>query len=101
MVVSCADPGIFARGRGVRKKTLITFFRHQLFYSFKEGYQWFIYKQNYIFLRFQKGSNILQGGGVQFFPGGGGGGGGGGNVNTELVNFQGGVRELWIRACVL
>ena len=65
----------FRQGEGGQKKNLITFFRHQLYYSFKEGYQWFIYKQNYIFLRFQKGSNILQGGGGPNFSGGGGGGG--------------------------
>ena len=29
-------------GGGFRKKTLITFLRHQLFYSVKEGYEWFI-----------------------------------------------------------
>ena len=49
------------------------------------------FKQNYIFLRFQRGSNILQGRGSKFFRGGGGGGGGGGaNVYIELVNFRGG-----------
>ena len=92
MVVSCADPGIFARGgggEGVKKKTLITFFRHQLFSSFTEGYQWFILRKT-IFLRLQRASNILQGRGSKFFRGGGGGGGA--NVNIELVNFQGGVR---------
>ena len=36
------------------------------------------FKQSYIFLRFQRGSNILQGRGSKFFRGGGGGGGGGG-----------------------
>ena len=36
-------------GRGVRKKTLITFFRHQLFYSFTEGYQWFILRKTIFF----------------------------------------------------
>ena len=34
---------------GSEKKTLITFFRHQLFYSFTEVYQWFYCKENYIF----------------------------------------------------
>ena len=75
MVVSCADPGIFAGGEGGGggpKKTLITFFRHQLFYSFTEGYQWLILRKT-IFLRFQRGSNILQGGGPNFSRGGGGG----------------------------
>ena len=85
MVVACADPGIFARGRGVRKKTLITFFRHQLFYRFTEGNQWFILRKT-IFLRFQRGSNILQGRGSNFFQGGGGGVA---NVNIDFVNFQG------------
>ena len=73
MVVSCADPGIFARGRGGGpKKTLITFFRHQLFYRITEGNQGFILRKT-IFLRFQRGSNILQGRGSKFFQGGGGG----------------------------
>ena len=43
-------------------------------------------KQNYIYLRFQRGSNILQGRGSKFFRGRGGGA----NVNIELVNIQGG-----------
>ena len=72
MEVSCADPGIFARGEGVRKITLITFFRHQLFYSFTEGYQWFILRKA-IFFKVPEGSNILQGRGSNFFPEGGGG----------------------------
>ena len=84
MVVSCADPGIFARGRGVRKKPLISVFRHQLFYRFTEGNQWFILRKT-IFLRFQRGSNILQGRGSKFFQGVGGGA----NVNIDFVNFQG------------
>ena len=33
------------------------------------------FKENYIFLRFQRGSNILQGRGSNFFQGEGGGGG--------------------------
>ena len=33
------------------------------------------FKEMYHFPRFQMGSNIFQGGGVQLFPGGGGGGG--------------------------
>ena len=83
MVVSFADPGIFARGEGGSEKTLITFLGIS-FFSFKEGYQCFILNKT-IFLRFQRGSNILQGRGSKFF-----GGGGGANVNIELVNFQGG-----------
>ena len=66
----------FCQGEGGGpKKTLITFFRHQLFYRFTEGNQWFILRKT-ISLRFQRGSNILQGGG-------------GANVNIDFVNFQG------------
>ena len=73
----------FCQGEGGgSEKTLITFFRHQLFYRFTEGNQWFILRKT-IFLRFQRGSNILQGGGVQIFSGGGA------NVNIDFVNFQG------------
>ena len=71
MVVSCADPGIFAGGEGDPKKTLITLFRHQLFYSFKEGYKSFILRKT-IFLRFQRGPTFCRGGGPNFFQGGGG-----------------------------
>ena len=42
------------------------------------------FKENYYFSRFQRGSNIFQGGGVQLFPGGGGGGGGGGPIAYSL-----------------
>ena len=85
MVVSCADPGTFARGRGggSEKNSDNVFFRHQLFYRFTEGNQWFILRKT-IFLRFQRGSNILQGRGSKFFQGGGGA-----NVNIDFVNFQG------------
>ena len=87
MEVSCADPGIFARGEGVRKKTLITFFRHQLFYSFTEGHQWFILRKT-IFFKVPEEVQHFTGEGIQFFQGGGGG-----NVNIELVNFQEGGSE--------
>ena len=53
-MLTCADPGIFVRGRGpgqTDKKVLTTFF----FYHFS---------------RFQRGSNIFQGG-SNFFQGGG------------------------------
>ena len=73
MVVSCADPGIFAWGRAGPKKTLIAFFRHQFFfYSFTERYQWFISRKTILF-KVPEGSNILQGRGSKFFRGGGGG----------------------------
>ena len=88
MEVSCADPGIFARGGGP-KKTLITFFRHQLFYSFTEGYQWFILRKT-IFSKVPEGvQHFFTAEGVQIFPGGGGA-----NVNIEFVNFQGGSGSL-------
>ena len=69
MVVSCADPGIFARGMGVRKKTLITFFRHVAFLPFYRGESMVYFKENYLF-------KVPEG--VQHFTGEGGGGGGGG-----------------------
>ena len=110
MVVSCADPGIFARGRGGQKKNSDNVFRHQLFYSLKEGYQWFILNKTIFFKGsrgvptfYRGGGPNFSGRGSKFFREGGGGrgGGGGANVNIELVNIQGGgVRELWIRACV-
>ena len=74
----------FRHGGGGSEKSLITFFRHQLFYSFTEGYQWFILRKIYI-LRFQRGSNILQERGSKFLQGGGGA-----NVNIELCEFPGG-----------
>ena len=69
MVVSCADQGIFARGEGGPKKTL----RHQLFYCFTEGYQWFILRKA-IFFKVPEGVQYFTREGVQIFPGGGGGG---------------------------
>ena len=75
MVVSCADPGIFARGRGGQKKTLITFLGISFFYSLKEGYQWFILNKT-IFFKGSRGVPTFTGEGVQIFPGWGGGGGG-------------------------
>ena len=55
------------------------------------------FKKIYHFSRFQRQSNIFQGGGVQLFPGGGGGGGGGSNclfpIETHITcDFPGGVR---------
>ena len=62
-------------GGGSPQRTLITFFRHQLFYSFTEGNQWFILRKT-IFFKVPEGSNILQERVSNFFQGGGGGGGG-------------------------
>ena len=53
------------------------------------------FEENYIF-KVPEGVQHFTGEGVQIFPGGGGGA----NVNIELVNFQGGGPDLWIRACV-
>ena len=46
------------------------------------------FKENYIFLRFQRGPTFYRGGDPIFSRGGGGA-----NVNIELVNFQGGGSE--------
>ena len=43
--------------------------RPQLILQFTEGVQWFYYRENYIFLRIQRGSNIFKG--FLFFKGGG------------------------------
>ena len=75
MVVACADPGIFARGEGGSEKNSDNvFLRHQLFYSFKEGYQWFILNKT-IFFKVPEGVQHFTGEGVQIFPEGEGGGG--------------------------
>ena len=95
MVVSCADPGIFTRGEGVRKKS-DNVFRHQLFYSLTEGYQWFILRKT-IFFKVPEGVQHFTEEGVQIFPGWWVGGG---QMLIELVNFQRGGPDLWIRACV-
>ena len=46
------------------------FFSPQLILQFTKGVQWFYNRENYPFLRIQRGSNFFQG--VQIFPGGGG-----------------------------
>ena len=80
-------------GGGPKKNNSDNDFRHQLFYSFTEGYQWFILRKTILF-KVPEGVQYFTGEGVQFFPGGGGA-----NVNLELVNFQGGP-DLCIHACV-
>ena len=62
---ACADPGIFVRGgpgQSDIKKALITFFFVFFFLvlSLKSNGQ---FRRNLSFLRFQRGSNIFQGGG--------------------------------------
>ena len=68
-----ADPWIFVRGVQVNqtKKALtpLFFLVHSLFYRS----QLVNFKENYHFSRFQRGSNIFQGGGGLTFAGGGGG----------------------------
>ena len=59
-------------GGGGPKKTLITFFRHQYFYSFTEGYQWFIFRKTILF-KVPEGVQHFTGEGVRIFPGEGGG----------------------------
>ena len=67
--MACADPGIFVRGVQVNltKKLWQRFF---LVLSLFYRSQMVKFKENYHFSRFQRGSNIFQGGGVQLFPGG-------------------------------
>ena len=99
-----ADPGIFVRGVQVNqiKKALTTLFFlvHSLFYRS----QLVNFKENYHFSRFQRGSNIFQGGGSNFCQGGGsnclfpiethitcdfsvGEGGGGGLANVKMHSY--------------
>ena len=69
--LACAGQAIFARGMmrvqvDCQKTALTKFFLVlNLFYSFTEGVQYF--KENLNFPRFQRGSNIFQGGGVPTF----------------------------------
>ena len=69
-------------GGGGSEKNSDNVFRHQLFYRFTEGNQWFILRKT-IFLRFQRGPTFYRGGGPNFSKGGGA------NVNIDFVNFQG------------
>ena len=107
---ACADPGNFVRGGGggggpgqsdqkSSDKTLFFFLVLSLFYRS----QMVNFKEIYHFSRFQRGSNIFQGGGVQLFPGGGGS-----NylfpIETHIsCDFPGGgsgpLSPLWIRTC--
>ena len=72
---SCADPGIFVRGVQVsltKKKSSDNVF---LVLSLIYRSQLVNFKKSIFFSRFQRGSNIFQGGGPTFSGGGGGGGG--------------------------
>ena len=67
----CADAGIFFRGDSGPsdiKKTLTTFLVLNIFYRSPKV----TFKETYPFPRFQKRSNIFQGGGAHFFQRGGG-----------------------------
>ena len=64
----------FRQGGGGSEKNSDNVFRHQLFYSFTEGYQWFILRKT-IFFKVPEGVHHFTGEGVQFFAGVGGGGG--------------------------
>ena len=72
MEVSCADPGIFARGEGGGpKKTLITLLGISFFTVYR-GVSMVYFKENYIF-KVLEGIQHVTGEVVQIFPGGGGG----------------------------
>ena len=64
----------FRHGGGGSEKSLITFFRHQLFYSFTEGYQWFILRKTIYFKVPEEIQHFTGEGGPNFSRGGGGGG---------------------------
>ena len=42
----------------------LSFYSPELILQLAEGVQWFYYRENYIFLRIQRGSRIFQGEGV-------------------------------------
>ena len=72
---ACVDPGIFVRGGPGQsdKKKLCPFFFFFLVLSLFYRNQIINFIEIYHFSRFQRGSNIFQGGGgggVQLFPGG-------------------------------
>ena len=52
-----------ARKQSGQRFIFFFFFSPQLILQFTEGLHWFYYRENYTFLRIQRGSNIFQGGG--------------------------------------
>ena len=63
----------FIQGGGVRshgRKTVWTrfFYSPEVILQLTEGVQWFYYRENYTFLRIQRGSRIFQVEGVLLFP---------------------------------
>ena len=75
VLMTCADPGNFARGGCVHarllKKTALTMFfclSPQLILQFNSGLYMFFFKENYNFSRVQRGPKFSRG--VRHFPGG-------------------------------
>ena len=69
---TCMDPGIFGQGgpgQSDKKSSVNVFFYIVLSLFYRS--EMVNFKEIYHFSRFQRGSNIFQGG-VQLFPGGGG-----------------------------
>ena len=66
----------FRQGEEGQKKNSDNVFRHQLFYSLKEGYQWFILNKTIFFIGSRGVPTFYRGAGPNFSGGGGGGGGG-------------------------
>ena len=75
-MLACADPEIFVRGGPGQSDKKSS---DNVFFSFFFGPQLILkksngqFQRNLSFSRFQRGSNIFQGGGSNFFQGGGGG----------------------------
>ena len=95
---TCADPGNFVRGGGgggpgqSDKKSSDDVVFIFVFFSLFYRSQMVNFKENYHFSRFQRGSNIFQGGSNCFFP-----------IATHITcDFPGGSGPplpLWIRTC--
>ena len=70
----CAESGFFIQGGGGPGPTagkqsgqrffFFFFYTPELILQLTEGVQWFYYRENYNFLRIQRGSRIFQGEGV-------------------------------------
>ena len=63
-------PGPTARKQSGQRRFFfaLLFYSPELILQLAEGVQWFYYRENYIFLRIQRGSRIFQGEGVYLFP---------------------------------
>ena len=51
-------------GKQSGQRRFLFFYSPELILQLAEGVQWFYYRENYIFLRIQRGSRIFQGEGV-------------------------------------